>query len=49
MIPIDINFIKSIRLTGSDQNFVIADINYLDNKALIKGFRQLGVPYPYCA
>jgi hypothetical protein len=49
MIPIDINFIKSIRLTGSDQNFVIADINYLDDKALIKGFRQIGVPYPYCA
>jgi hypothetical protein len=44
-IPVDINFIKSVRLNESDQNFVLGDINHLDNKALIKGPRQVAVPY----
>jgi hypothetical protein len=47
-ILIDINFIKCVKSNESDQNFVIGDINYLDQKGLIKGLRQLGVPYRYC-
>jgi hypothetical protein len=46
-IPIDINFTKSLGLNESHQNLVIGDINYLYYKGLIKGLRQIGVPYSY--
>jgi hypothetical protein len=45
-IPVDINFTKSLGLNESYQNLVIGDINYLYDKGLIKGLRQIGVPYP---
>jgi hypothetical protein len=46
-IPVDINSTKSLGLNESYQNLVIGDINYLYDKGLIKGLRQIGVPYPY--
>jgi hypothetical protein len=46
-IPVDINLTKSLGLNESHQNLVIGDVNYLYDKRLIKGLRQIGVPYPY--
>jgi hypothetical protein len=46
-IPVDINFTKSLGLNQSDQNLFIGDINYLYDKGLIEGLRQIGLPYPY--
>lgn len=46
-ILVDINFIKSLGLNEFDKNLLIGDINYLHNKGLIEGNRQIGVPYPY--
>lgn len=46
-VLVDVDFVKSLGLQESDANVVIGDINYLDDKVLIEGPRQLGIPYPY--